>query len=100
MFIATNRFKIQPGREKEFEEVWRKRDTFLDGVPGFERFQLLRGPTSESETLYISHSTWESREAFEDWTRSEAFRKAHGGAGGSKGLVLGHPQFEGFEKVL
>ena len=94
MFIATNRFKIQPGREKEFEEVWRKRDTFLDGVPGFERFQLLRGPTSESET------TWGSREAFEDWTRSEAFRKAHGGAGGSKGLVLGHPQFEGFEKVL
>ena len=53
MFIATNRFKIQPGREKEFEEVWRKRDTFLDGVPGFERFQLLRGPPNESETLYL-----------------------------------------------
>ena len=100
MLIATNRFKIQHGREQEFEEVGRIRDTFLDGVPGFERFQLLRGPTNESETLYISHSTWESREAFEDWTRSEAFRKAHGGAGGSKGLVLGHPQFEGFDKVL
>jgi len=24
---------------------------------------------------------WESRQAFEEWTKSEAFRKAHAGAG-------------------
>ena len=35
--------------------------------------------------------------AFEAWTRSEAFRAAHHGAGQNKPLYLGHPQFEGFE---
>ena len=27
MFIAMNRFKIVPGKENEFEKVWRERDT-------------------------------------------------------------------------
>jgi heme-degrading monooxygenase HmoA len=42
---------------------------------------------------------WQSRAAFEAWTRSEAFRAAHAKAGGNKPLYLGHPQFEGFETL-
>jgi len=100
VFIAMNRFRIAHGFEETFEELWRSRDSQLAGVPGFRAFQLLRGPSSESETLYASHSTWESREAFEAWTRSEAFVKAHAQARAPKGTYLGHPQFEGFEVVL
>jgi heme-degrading monooxygenase HmoA len=44
-------------------------------VPGFVRFALLKG---DEPGEYISHSTWESRDAFGAWTRSEAFRAAHG----------------------
>jgi len=100
MYIATNRFSIGEGREAEFEEVWRGRDSHLDEVPGFRQFHLLRGPTEDGATLYVSHSQWESREAFEAWTRSDAFRKSHARAGSSKGVVLAHPKFEGFEQVL
>jgi heme-degrading monooxygenase HmoA len=100
MFIAMNRFRVAQGREAEFEAVWRERDTQLDTVPGFQAFHLLRGPAAEDHTLYSSHTVWESRDAFEDWTRSEAFRAAHRNAGSHKGLYLGHPQFEGFEAVL
>ncbi|HYE35056.1 antibiotic biosynthesis monooxygenase [Methylocaldum sp.] len=100
MFIAMNRFKIALGKESEFVAIWRNRETYLDEVPGFREFHLLQGPTNEEHTLFASHSIWESKEAFEVWTRSEAFRKAHSSAGGSKGLYLGHPQFEGFEVVL
>lgn len=101
MFIAMNRFRIALGREDEFVEVWRQRDSYLDGVPGFVSFNLLRGPSTDEHTLFASHSIWESPEAFEAWTHSEAFRKAHANAGGStRGLYLGHPQFEGFETVL
>lgn len=100
MFIAMNRFKILPGKEDEFIEVWRKRESYLDEVPGFHEFRLLRGPSTEEFTLFASHSVWESRAAFEAWTHSEAFRKAHANAGGAKGIYLGHPQFEGFEPVL
>src|SRR3954452_5165860 len=88
MFIAMNRFQIAPGREAEFEQIWRERDTNLPGLPGFVAFHLLRGPSTEAHTLFASHTVWESRQHFEDWTRSEAFRRAHGGAGRSTGLYL------------
>ncbi len=100
MFIAMNRFQIVPGEEEAFERVWKTRDSHLEGVPGFVEFHLLRGPSAEDHTLYASHSVWKSREDFEAWTKSEAFRKAHAGAGDNRPLYLGHPRFEGFEVAL
>lgn len=100
MYIAMNRFRIAPGRETVFEELWRKRESYLDQVPGFRQFHLLRGPSSDEATLFASHSTWESREAFVAWTESESFRKAHAQARSPEGTLLGHPEFEGFEVVL
>jgi heme-degrading monooxygenase HmoA len=100
MFIAMNRFRVARGREGAFEELWRKRESYLDGVPGFREFHLLRGPSDGEGTLYASHSVWESRAAFEAWTESEAFRRAHAQARAPEGTVLGPPCFEGFEVVL
>lgn len=100
MFVAMNRFKIAVGKEADFIEIWRNRETHLDQVPGFKTFNLLQGASNEEFTLFASHSIWESKEAFEAWTRSEAFRKAHANAGTSKDIYLGPPQFEGFEAVL
>ena len=99
MFIAMNRFKVKRGQEQTFEAVWRDRDSHLKEVPGFREFHLLRGPEEEDHTLYASHSLWTSRNHFEDWTKSEAFRKAHSGAGGTRDIYLGHPNFEGFEVI-
>ncbi|MCC2655255.1 MAG: antibiotic biosynthesis monooxygenase [Panacagrimonas sp.] len=100
MFIAMNRFKIALGRENDFVSVWKNRDSHLEGVPGFRNFNLLRGATTEAYTLFASHSIWDSRDAFEAWTRSEAFRMAHRNAGDTKGIYLGHPQVEMFDAVL
>ena len=100
MYIAMNRFRIARGREEVFEELWRKRDSYLDEVPGFREFHLLRGPSSDEETLYASHTVWESAEAFEAWTKSESFKKAHAQARAPQGTYLGHPNFEGFEAIL
>jgi heme-degrading monooxygenase HmoA len=97
MFIAMNRFRVRKGSEDAFEEVWLSRDTHLDKVPGFVEFHLLKGPQADDYTLFASHTVWESRAAFEAWTRSEAFRAAHHRAGENKPLYLDHPQFEGFE---
>ncbi len=97
MFIAMNRFRVKKGSEEDFERVWLTRDSQLATVPGFVEFHLLKGPEAEDHTLYSSHSLWRDREAFEAWTRSEAFRAAHRSAGGNKPLYTGHPQFEDFE---
>lgn len=96
MFIAMNRFQVKKGSEHDFEEVWLNRDTYLDAVPGFVEFHLLKGPEREDHVLYSSHTVWRSYEDFEAWTKSEQFRMAHASAGGNKPLYIGHPQFEGF----
>lgn len=101
MFIAMNRFRIKPGREEDFEQVWRKRESYLDGVAGFQEFQLVRGPQAEDHALYATHVIWEDRESFEAWTRSDEFKKAHAGAGANRDLYLGGgPRFEGFDVIL
>jgi len=100
MFVAMNRFKIALGREQEFIDIWKNRESHLDGVPGFKEFHLLRGASDDNCTLFASHSIWESRAAFEVWTKSEAFRRAHAQAGAAREIYLGPPQFEGFDAVL
>ena len=100
MFIAMNRFKVTLGKEGDFEEVWRKRESRLSEVPGFKSFHLLRGPQLEDHTLFASHTTWQDKATFDAWTHSDAFKQVHAQAGQTKGLYLGHPNFEGFEVVL
>ena len=100
MFLAMNRFQITPGFEEGFENVWRERDSYLSEVPGFVSFALLKGPSNDEHTLYASHSVWESREAFDAWTQSDAFRKAHAQTSAPKGTYLGHPNLETFDKVV
>lgn len=100
MFIAMNRFKIKPGHEQDFIDIWSGRDSHLHTVPGFMEFHLLQGANNDNFTLFSSHAKWESRGDFEAWTKSDAFRKAHAGAGSSKDIYMGPPQLECFEVVL
>ncbi|MCB1414352.1 MAG: antibiotic biosynthesis monooxygenase [Xanthobacteraceae bacterium] len=101
MFIAMNRFQVKSGAEAAFEKVWETRESYLGALPGFIEFHVLKGPQAEDHTLYATHTVWADRGAFEDWTRSDAFRRAHSRAGNETGesLYLGHPKFEGFEVI-
>ena len=49
-----NRFKIVKGKEIEFENVWKNRDTHLANVPGFKTFNLVKGDKKMS-ILYMHH---------------------------------------------
>ena len=100
MFLAMNRFQIAPGFEDGFEKIWRERESYLAEVPGFVSFALLKGAQHEDHTLYASHSVWASREAFDAWTESDNFRRAHAQANAPKGTYLGHPNLELFEAVV
>lgn len=99
MFIAMNRFRVKKGSEAAFEDVWLSRDTQLTREAGFVAFHLLRGPSGEDDTLYASHTVWQSEDDFLAWTRSDAFRAAHRDAGDHRALYAGPPQFEGFSVI-
>ena len=46
-YIAMNRFQVVKSHEKEFEDIWKNRLSFLENVSGFQKFNLLRGPELE-----------------------------------------------------
>lgn len=100
MYVAMNRFRVAAGKEDVFMEMWSSRETYLDTVPGFKHFAMLKGDAFEGGTTFVSHTIWESRESFNGWVNSDAFRKAHRQGKAPEGTYLGPPKFEGFEAFL
>ena len=96
MFVAMNNFKVVHGRADDFETAWRTRQTYLQDVPGFQRFLLLRG---DAVGEYISLSIWEGRDAFLAWTQSESFAAGHR-QGSLAGILEGPPNAKLYEAVL
>ena len=98
MYIAMNHFRVLADRTEDFERVWRERETFLDGVAGFEQLQLLKGPKEDNIQHYASHSVWRDEASFRAWLHSDAFKKAHPPGKGS-GALAGPPEFTGWTSV-
>ncbi|MGR3434502.1 MAG: antibiotic biosynthesis monooxygenase family protein [Shimia sp.] len=100
MYLAMNRFTVPAENAAAFEDLWLNRESHLHEMDGFEAFHMLRGPAREDGTiLFASHTVWRDEAAFLAWTRSQAFRDAHKGAGGTRTLYDGHPRFEGFTAI-
>ncbi len=96
MFVAMNRFNVGGGREQDFEQAWRKRRSYLQDVPGFVQFALLRGDTPGE---YISHTIWHDRQSFIAWTESEAFAAGHR-QGSLAGILEGPPRLTTYEAII
>jgi heme-degrading monooxygenase HmoA len=92
MVIVMNRITVEEGRELDFEKTFTERDRAVDLMPGFLGLQVLR--PAEGRT-YVVMTRWKSREAFDDWTQSEAFISAHRKQ--SPGLAENRPTLEIFE---
>jgi heme-degrading monooxygenase HmoA len=79
MFIVMNRIAVNPAYAAAFEERFRNRAAEVDKMPGFIRNLVLR-PVAPDDP-YVVMTMWQSREAFEAWTQSDAFRKGHARSG-------------------
>ncbi|HBQ35356.1 MAG TPA: antibiotic biosynthesis monooxygenase [Rhodobacteraceae bacterium] len=99
MFLATNRFKVLPNRTDAFEKMWENRNSDLPKLEGFVEFRLMRGPECDGYVLYLSHTFWENEDNFKTWTQSKEFGASHAKkrAGQSEPMMMGGPQFEGFQ---
>ncbi|NHN91435.1 antibiotic biosynthesis monooxygenase family protein [Acetobacter sicerae] len=97
MFIAMNRFKVRPDSEDMFLSRWLDREVSLRDVPGFVTIRFMKGEVYDTYILYASETTWASREAFDDWKQSDAFRTAHRTAGQGEMLTIERRESNGFE---
>lgn len=91
-----NNFKVVTGREADFETQWKNRETYLQDVPGFIEFALLKG---DAPGEYVSHSVWQDRAAFDAWTKSESFVKGHR-QGSLAGILETHPFVKLYDSVI
>jgi heme-degrading monooxygenase HmoA len=79
MFVVMNRISVNPSFTEAFEERFRQRAGEVDKMPGFIRNLVLR--PSAPDDPYVVMTMWESKQAFEAWTQSDAFRKGHARSG-------------------
>ena len=99
MFVAMNRFLVNSEQAEEFATHWKQRESFLHELEGFIDFQLLQGEDKEGTTVFISKVNWYDKSNFEAWVSSDQFKKAHGQKRLDKGILQGHPNFEGYEVI-
>ena len=69
MIVVANRIRVTKGYEKAFERRFEHRFGAVDHMPGFIRNEVLRPITGDH---YIIMTQWETKEAFEAWTRAKS----------------------------
>ncbi|RUS47180.1 antibiotic biosynthesis monooxygenase [Cohnella sp. AR92] len=75
MIVATNTIRIKPGHGLEVAERF-KNPKGVQQSPGFVKMELQFAPGEEHDELRVC-TTWESKEAFDGWVNSDAFKQAH-----------------------
>ena len=79
-YVAMNVLTVPEGAGATLEQRFARRAGSVEKAPGFEHFELLR-PLAGTDS-YLVYTRWSTREAFEEWTRSQSFSAGHGQASG------------------
>jgi heme oxygenase (staphylobilin-producing) len=88
MYIVTNTIRVKNGFGDELTARF-KETKAIQQFEGFVRLELWRTEgLIEFEELKVC-TTWENKESFEAWFKSDSFKKAHSGKKGKSDNVLG-----------
>lgn len=74
--VKINALEIPPQAGEEIIKRFTARMSSLDGVAGFEGFELLR-PTGEAETRWFVYTRWADDETYAAWRDGEGAANAH-----------------------
>lgn len=82
-------YRIRAGKEQVFERAFQSVIEVMKGLDGHDRSHLYR-EVGESPAEYLIVSRWESEEAFQDFIKSDQFRKVTNW--GSENILEGPPR--------
>jgi heme-degrading monooxygenase HmoA len=74
-FVVANRISVRAEFREAFEERFRQRAGEVEKQLGFLRMEVLR--PAQDDGFYVVLTHWENREAFQNWMRSDDFKRAH-----------------------
>ena len=97
MHIAIVRMEIKSESREQFESIMARSSKVIDGVKGLVEFRVLRakGPDHRYATLSI----WESEEARQNFSTSEASVNYHSEINELRDAFLQAPQLEAFDVI-
>ena len=79
MITVANRIYVKGEYAEAFEARFRERAGLVDKMHGFVSNQVLR-PVNEGDP-YVVFTTWQSRQDFLNWVRSDEFVRGHAQSG-------------------
>lgn len=96
--VKINAISVPEGQGEELERRFAGRARLVEGMPGFEGFELLRPVAGDTRYFVITH--WADDESFQAWVESMEFRKGHAQADAADGkAVASHSALLEFEVV-
>ncbi len=95
--VKINAIEVPEGGGPDLEKRFAARAGEVEGMPGFQGFELLR-PVS-GENRYFVYTRWATEEDFLSWVNSEAFKRGHAQSSGDKKPVATHSELLAFEVV-
>jgi heme oxygenase (mycobilin-producing) len=96
--IRINAITVPDGKGEELERRFASRGGEVDGMEGFEGFELLR-PTDGTNRYFVM-TRWRDEASFLAWTSSPAFGRQHARAAAPDGQpVASHAELLSFEVV-
>ena len=87
--------EIKPEYREQFESIMARSSKVIDGVKGLFEFRVLR--TKGADLQYATLSVWESEEARQNFSTSEASVTYHSEINELRDAFLQAPQLEAFE---
>jgi heme-degrading monooxygenase HmoA len=80
VFLATRKVRTEPGKKREYVEMWHSAiGARLKQQPGFITAWLL---TSHNDDEVMVMSQWETEKAHHAWRTSDLYRQVHSHIGG------------------
>ena len=83
MYLVNNRIPVTSEEHLNMlKERFSHAKESMKAVPGFVSFRLLK---AEDGSHLVAETVFETKQDFINWTRSEHFRRAHGGRSAEEG---------------
>jgi heme-degrading monooxygenase HmoA len=96
--VKINAIEVPAGQGAELERRFAGRARLVEGMPGFEGFELLRPVSGDDRYFVLTH--WADEQSFRAWVESTEFRQGHAQADASDGQpVATHSALLEFEVV-
>lgn len=73
--VKINAIDVPAEMGAHLEERFAARAHLVEGMPGFEGFELLRPVSGDTRYFVVTH--WADDESFQAWVNSESFQKGH-----------------------